>query len=104
VRADGAFGDAETAGDLRVGLAGGEQLLAIRDFTAISDRPVDEPFPALFSALMLAWTQQGEAHSCATYRRLLAEAGLEAPAVSDSLGSPARFLITSRQGATAVGH
>jgi hypothetical protein len=47
---------------------------------------------------MLAWTQHGEAYPLATYQRLLAETGFRAPEVSDSLGSPARFLITSIQG------
>ena len=57
--------------------------LAIHDFTATGHRPADEPFPALFSALMLAWTQHGEAYPLATYQRLLAEAGFRAPEVSD---------------------
>jgi 2-polyprenyl-3-methyl-5-hydroxy-6-metoxy-1,4-benzoquinol methylase len=72
--------------------------LTIHDFTATGHRPADEPFPALFSALMLAWTQHGEAYPLATYQRLLAEAGFRAPEVSDSIGSPARFLITTIQG------
>jgi ubiquinone/menaquinone biosynthesis C-methylase UbiE len=72
--------------------------LAIHDFTATGHRPADEPFPALFSALMLAWTQHGEAHPLATYRHLLAKAGFSAPEVCDSPGIPARFLITSIEG------
>jgi 2-polyprenyl-3-methyl-5-hydroxy-6-metoxy-1,4-benzoquinol methylase len=72
--------------------------LAIHDITATGHRPADEPFPALFSALMLAWTQHGEAYPLATYQRLLAKAGFSAPDVSDSLGLPARFLITTTQG------
>lgn len=71
--------------------------LAIHDITATGHRPANEPFPALFSALMLAWTQHGEAHPLATYQCLLAETGFSAPEVSDSLGLPARFLITTTQ-------
>lgn len=67
--------------------------LVIHEFISGS-RPADEPFPYLFSVIMLAWSHAGEAYSLDTYQRLLHEAGFSPPKVHDSQGMPSRFLIT----------
>ncbi|PZS24753.1 MAG: methyltransferase [Pseudonocardiales bacterium] len=71
--------------------------LVIHDFVSGS-RPADDPFPYLFSVVMLAWSREGEAYSLDTYRRLLQEAGFSAPEVHGSQGMPSRFLIAGRAG------
>lgn len=48
--------------------------LVIHEFVSGS-RPADEPYPYLFSVVMLTWSREGEAHALDTYRRLLHEAG-----------------------------
>ena len=53
--------------------------LAINEFTALSDRPEEDPVPYLFWVLMLAWTREGEAYPVSTYRRLLDAAGFGDP-------------------------
>jgi C-methyltransferase len=70
--------------------------LAINEFTALSDRPEDEPMPYLFSVLMLAWTREGEAYPVSTYRRLLDEAGFGAPELHQGPGMATRFVIADR--------
>jgi C-methyltransferase len=69
--------------------------LVIHDFVSGS-RPADDPFPYLFSMIMLATTREGEAHSLDTYRRLLQEAGFSPPELHQSQGMPSRFLITGQ--------
>jgi C-methyltransferase len=73
--------------------------LAINEFTASGSMPAQEPFPAMFSVIMLAWTREGEAHPLETYERLLSETGFAAPEVHDSIGMPSRFLIAARSAA-----
>jgi C-methyltransferase len=70
--------------------------LAINEFVP-GERPAEEPFPHLFSVLMLTWTREGEAYSLETYERLLQAAGLTRPEVHASPGLPTRFLIASPQ-------
>jgi cyclopropane fatty-acyl-phospholipid synthase-like methyltransferase len=67
--------------------------LVIHDFVSGS-RPADDPFPYLFSVVMLAWSREGEAYSLDTYQKLLHEAGFSPPDVHGSTGMPSRFLIT----------
>jgi C-methyltransferase len=67
--------------------------LVIHEFVTGS-RPSDEPFPYLFSIIMLGSSREGEAHSLDTYRRLLSEASLSPPEVHQSQGMPSQFLIT----------
>ncbi|PZS19426.1 MAG: methyltransferase [Pseudonocardiales bacterium] len=67
--------------------------LVIHDFVS-GARPADEPFPYLFSVIMLGSTREGEVHSLDTYRRLLHDAALSPPEVHQSQGMPSRFLIT----------
>lgn len=74
--------------------------LVIHDFIA-SAHPADEPFPYLFSIIMVSATHEGEAYSLDTYRRLLQDAGFSPPEVHDSQGMPSRFLITGRTGASS---
>jgi C-methyltransferase len=73
--------------------------LAINEFTASGSKPAEEPFPSLFSVIMLAWTREGEAYPLETYERLLADTGLAAPEVHESIGMPSRFLIAARRAA-----
>jgi ubiquinone/menaquinone biosynthesis C-methylase UbiE len=69
--------------------------LAINEFSA--DAPVsEEPFPRLFSIIMLVWTQAGEAYPVETYRRWLEATGFSPPEVHQSPGMPSRFLIAER--------
>lgn len=64
--------------------------LVIHDFVS-GARPADEPFPYLFSVVMLGSTREGEAHSLDTYRRLLHEAALTPPEVHQAKGCRAVF-------------
>jgi C-methyltransferase len=70
--------------------------LAINEFTAEGERPADEPFPRLFSVIMLVWTQEGDAHPVGMYRRLLEQSGFGPPEVHEGRGMPSRFLIAER--------
>ncbi|MGH3888111.1 MAG: methyltransferase [Pseudonocardiaceae bacterium] len=71
--------------------------LVIHGFVSGS-RPADEPFPYLFSVIMLVWSREGEAHALDTYRRILHEAGFSPPEVHEIQGMPSRFLIAGRAG------
>jgi len=71
--------------------------IAINEFTSNAPDPADEPFPALFSTVMLCWTAEGAAHTVETYARLLAEAGFTEPEIHDGRGMPSRFLIAERE-------
>jgi SAM-dependent methyltransferase len=70
--------------------------LAINDFVPGGSRPVDEPFPFLFSVIMLTWTREGEAYPLGTYERLLAQAGFGRIEVHPSVGMPSSFIIAER--------
>jgi C-methyltransferase len=72
--------------------------LAINEFTATAQRPADEPFPSLFSVLMLVTSREGEAYPLSTYERWLGEAGFKPPEVHESVGMPSRFVIAERSG------
>jgi cyclopropane fatty-acyl-phospholipid synthase-like methyltransferase len=69
--------------------------LAINDFMAAETKPQEEPFPRLFSVIMLVFTQEGEAYSIEAYEQMLREAGFDAPDVHEGHGMPSRFLIAS---------
>jgi ubiquinone/menaquinone biosynthesis C-methylase UbiE len=73
--------------------------IAINEFAAVAQSPADEPFPALFSVVMLAWTRAGRAHTVADYTSWLADSGFAAPEVHDGCGLPSRFIIAERRGA-----
>lgn len=72
--------------------------IAINEFTAVAENPADEPFPALFSVVMLAWTREGRAYPVSDYQRWLADAGFAAPEIHHGRGMPSRFIIAERQG------
>lgn len=69
--------------------------LAINEF-APAGSVTEEPFPRLFSVIMLVFTQDGLAHPVETYQRLLAEAGFSPPELHQGSGMPSRFLIADR--------
>ena len=66
--------------------------LAINEFVP-GATPTAEPFPRLFSVIMLIWTREGEAYSREAYERMLAEAGFGSPEVHEGRGMPSRFLV-----------
>jgi C-methyltransferase len=70
--------------------------LAINDFVPGGSVPADEPFPFLFSVIMLTWTREGEAYPLNTYERLLAKAGFGRVEVQPSVGMPSSFIIAER--------
>jgi cyclopropane fatty-acyl-phospholipid synthase-like methyltransferase len=70
--------------------------VAINEFVP-GERPAEEPFPHLFSVIMLTWTREGEAYSLETYEQLLRASGFTQPDVHASAGLPTRFLIASPQ-------
>lgn len=70
--------------------------LAINEFAAADGNVAEDPFPSLFSVIMLVWTQEGEAHPVSTYRRLLEQTGFGPPEVHEGRGMPSRFLIAER--------
>lgn len=70
--------------------------VAIHEFVAI-DEPAKDPFPRLFSVMMLVWTQEGKAHSLDTYDRMLADAGFGKPQLIPSPGVPGKFLIADKK-------
>jgi C-methyltransferase len=74
--------------------------LAIHDFMP-AGRPADDPFPHLFSIVMLTWTREGEAYPLATYERLLRDVGLDRTEAHPSHGLPSTVLIAERAGAAA---
>ena len=55
--------------------------LAIQDFMAGDAPPAEDPFPRLFSVLMLVWTREGEAYPVSAYERMLPAAGFAQPQV-----------------------
>ena len=72
--------------------------IAINEFTATAENPADDPFPALFSVVMLAWTREGSSHAVADYARWLADCGFTAPEIHDGRGLPSRMIIAEREG------
>jgi ubiquinone/menaquinone biosynthesis C-methylase UbiE len=72
--------------------------IAIQDFLAAGTAPAEEPFPRLFSVLMLVWTREGEAYPLETYERMLEATGFASPEVHQAPGSPSRFLVAERTG------
>ncbi|GAA4545517.1 class I SAM-dependent methyltransferase [Amycolatopsis samaneae] len=70
---------------------GGRLVLA--GFVTGERPPAEETEAHLLSLLMLAWTTGGQAHSVATYRALLAEAGFGEPEVRPVGGLPVRVLV-----------
>ncbi|MDX6644806.1 MAG: hypothetical protein QOK40_533, partial [Miltoncostaeaceae bacterium] len=70
--------------------------LAINDFMAAGP-PAEQPFPFLFSVMMLTWTREGEAYPLATYRRLVREAGFGRVEAHPGIGMPSTVLVADRE-------
>jgi SAM-dependent methyltransferase len=70
--------------------------LAIQDFAAGDAPAAEDPFPRLFSVLMLVWTREGEAYPLSVYGRLLAAAGFGEPEVHRPPGAPSSFIVAER--------
>jgi 2-polyprenyl-3-methyl-5-hydroxy-6-metoxy-1,4-benzoquinol methylase len=70
--------------------------LAIQDFMAGDSAPAEEPFPRLFSVIMLVFTHEGEAYPVSAYERMLPEAGLRIAEVHQPPGAPSRFVFAER--------
>lgn len=60
--------------------------------------PADNPVPHLFSALMLTWTREGEAHPISDYGPMLAAAGFAEPETYEVPGVPLTLLVAERRG------
>jgi C-methyltransferase len=61
------------------------------------DGPVrDSPEAHLFSLLMLVWTENGEAHSAGTYRRMLTAAGYKNMHLHRQAEIPMRIIVADR--------
>jgi 2-polyprenyl-3-methyl-5-hydroxy-6-metoxy-1,4-benzoquinol methylase len=71
--------------------------LAINDFMPAGARPADEPFPHLFSIMMLTWTRDGEAYPLATYERLLREVGFGRVEAHPGIGMPSTVVVAERE-------
>jgi C-methyltransferase len=71
--------------------------VAINEFTAASGNPAEEPFPALFSIAMLAWTREGQSHTVGDYTAWLAESGFAAAEIHSGRGVPSRIIVAERQ-------
>lgn len=70
--------------------------IAIHDFVDTGQPPAADPAPHLFSAILLGWTGQGQVHSLASYREMLAACGFGAPAVHHVPGAPTKLLLADR--------
>jgi 2-polyprenyl-3-methyl-5-hydroxy-6-metoxy-1,4-benzoquinol methylase len=70
--------------------------LAVVTISADARRPADNPIPHLFSALMLTWTREGEAHPISDYAQMLAEGGFTVPDLYELPGIPLTLLVADR--------
>jgi C-methyltransferase len=70
--------------------------VVVHDFVAGVAPPAAEPAPHLFSVLLTAWTREGEAHTLAAFREMLAAAGFAEPSVHHLPGLPTRALVADR--------
>ena len=68
--------------------------VAVQDM--VYDPMLENPGAAMFSVVMLMWTQKGESFSLADYTKWFAEAGLATPAPHPSQGMPATWLIADK--------
>jgi 2-polyprenyl-3-methyl-5-hydroxy-6-metoxy-1,4-benzoquinol methylase len=64
---------------------------------ANEEDPAEDPVPHLFSAVMLAWTKEGESHTLVDYRKMFADSGLSEPQVyASDQGGPLRLLLANK--------
>jgi C-methyltransferase len=87
----------ELAKRLRQALKPGGRL-AINDFVPSESGDMSEPFPFLFSVVMLTWTHEGEAYPLSAYERFLTEAGFGQIEAHPSIGMPSTFVLATADG------
>ncbi len=68
--------------------------IAVQDM--VYDTALANPGAAMFSMVMLMWTQKGESFTLADYTKWFAGAGLSSPQAHPSQGMPATWLIGER--------
>ncbi|MEU4209207.1 class I SAM-dependent methyltransferase [Streptomyces sp. NPDC026206] len=73
----------------------GGKLVAIAISTS-DGHPRHDPVPHLFSALMLAWTSEGQVHPVSAYEDMVASAGFARPKLYTLPHNPLRVLIADR--------
>ncbi|MBQ0825049.1 class I SAM-dependent methyltransferase [Streptomyces tagetis] len=73
----------------------GGKLVAIAISTD-GGRPADDPVPHLFSALMLAWTSEGQVHPISAYEDMVTAAGFSRPKLRTLPHNPLRVLTADR--------
>ncbi|GGX79923.1 class I SAM-dependent methyltransferase [Streptomyces minutiscleroticus] len=73
----------------------GGKLVAIAISTG-DGRPADDPIPHLFSALMLAWTSEGQVHPLSAYEDMVTAAGFARPKLHTVPHNPLRVLLADR--------
>jgi hypothetical protein len=71
-------------------------IVVLVGFVVDDQPPALNPAPHLFSILMLVWTTEGQAHSAVAYRRMLAAAGYENPALHGVPSLPMQIITASR--------
>ena len=71
--------------------------VAVVTISADARPPADNPVPHLFSALMLTWTREGEAHPVSDYAQMLAEGGFTVPEMYQVPGVPLTLLVADRR-------
>jgi C-methyltransferase len=69
--------------------------VAVQDM--IYDPTLENPGAAMFSVVMLMWTQKGESFSMADYSKWFADAGLGKPEAHASQGMPATWLVAEKK-------
>lgn len=68
-------------------------LLVVVGFTTENGPPAADYHAHMLNLLMLAWTREGELHSTAMYRKILASAGLRAVETAQRPGLPLRIVL-----------
>jgi 2-polyprenyl-3-methyl-5-hydroxy-6-metoxy-1,4-benzoquinol methylase len=68
--------------------------VAVQDM--VYDTALENPGAAMFSVVMLMWTQKGESFTLADYTRWFTGAGLGAPTAHASQGMPATWLVSQK--------
>jgi 2-polyprenyl-3-methyl-5-hydroxy-6-metoxy-1,4-benzoquinol methylase len=68
--------------------------IAVQDI--VYDPALQNPDAAMFSVVMLMWTQKGESFTQADYATWFVEAGLRPPSVHASEGMPASWLVADK--------
>jgi 2-polyprenyl-3-methyl-5-hydroxy-6-metoxy-1,4-benzoquinol methylase len=69
--------------------------VAVQDM--VYDSALENPGAAMFSMVMLMWTQKGESFTLADYTKWFADAGLSAPEAHASQGMPSTWLVGEKR-------